>query len=430
MAGRSFLAALVLALVALATPAGIAIARRRGRAKVALRASEERFRVLCDSTPLGIFECDAGGACTYANPALEGLTGRLLASLRGFGWVDVIHPEERDAILESWVAAAASGRPWGQEHRLVTATREVRWVRTLAAPVRARDGAVMGYVGTVEDVTEHRKADEAIRDLLQHVSEDVDRLKAAEQALRTADAAKDRFLANVSHDLRSPLGAIQMWTKLLRAQAHDPRAVHAAAAGIDRATLTQYLLVQDLLDVSRIVAGKMTLDVAPVDMRAVVRAAHDAVHEDAQARGLRIVVDESTEVPTIHGDPARLQQVVWNLLANAVKFSHPGGSITVGLRVNALDLVLSVRDEGVGIEPDLLPHVFEPFRQAEPRPAAGRGGLGLGLAIVQQVIVLHGGRVVAESPGRDRGATFTVRLPLAGVPTHAVSPRKEPALDS
>ena len=234
--------------------------------------------------------------------------------------------------------------------------------------------------------------------------------------LRKASEVKDQFLAMLSHELRSPLGAIRMWASLLRTGKLDPERRARALEAIERSAVTQAKLIEDLLDVSRIVSGKLVLDVGPVNLTDVAEAALDAVRGAAEAKGVRLEQVLELTGNQVEGDPARLQQVVWNLLSNAVKFSAAGGRIVLRVSRAGSEAVVSVRDEGEGIEAEFLPHVFERFRQADSTRTRTHGGLGLGLAIVRDLVALHGGAVAAESNGRGQGATFTVRLPLAGGP--------------
>ena len=230
--------------------------------------------------------------------------------------------------------------------------------------------------------------------------------------LRKANDVKDRFLAMLSHELRSPLGAIRIWASLLRTGKLDPERSARALEAIERSAVTQAKLIEDLLDVSRIVTGKLVLDVGPVDLTDVAEAALDAVRAAAEAKQIRLEQVFELTGKQVEGDPARLQQVVWNLLSNAVKFSAAGGRIVLRVSRARSEAVVSVRDEGEGIETEFLPHVFERFRQADNTRTRTHGGLGLGLAIVRDLVALHGGAVAAESGGKGQGATFTVRLPL------------------
>jgi signal transduction histidine kinase len=229
---------------------------------------------------------------------------------------------------------------------------------------------------------------------------------------REANRLKDEFLATLSHELRTPLNAILGWTKLLRSNAVPAVAVDRALEKVERNALVQSRLIEDLLEISRIVSGKLRLDYRPFDLVTLCSAAIDALRPTAEARGVALHRDvESVTMPTA-GDPDRLQQVIWNLVSNAVKFTPSGGKVTVTLRRTGPMDEIAVVDTGIGIDPAFLPNVFETFRQADASSTRTHGGLGLGLSIVKQLVDLHGGEVHASSAGKGQGATFVVRLPV------------------
>jgi signal transduction histidine kinase len=231
-------------------------------------------------------------------------------------------------------------------------------------------------------------------------------------AAQEANRIKDEFLSTVSHELRAPLSAIVGWTRVLRSKRDDRRIVDRALETIERNAKAQTRLIDDLLDVSRIVAGSVKLELALVDLIPLIEGAIEVVRPAAQARGIEIASELEVSVDRIAGDPDRLQQVLLNLLSNAVKFSAEGDHITVDLRGIDRHVEIRVSDTGQGIPPDFLPLIFDRFRQADGAATRRQGGLGLGLSIVRDLVKQHGGRVHAESPGEGRGATFTVTLPL------------------
>jgi signal transduction histidine kinase len=235
--------------------------------------------------------------------------------------------------------------------------------------------------------------------------------RRAREAAETASLAKDRFLATVSHELRNPLAAILGWTRLLRV-ADDEQVTARAIAAIERSARTQAHLVADLLDVSRIVTGKLTLDVHPTDLVPVIEAALDTVRPAADAKHIHLETKLDAATGPVNGDADRLQQIVWNLLANAVKFTADGGTVSVTLGLFNSDAELCIVDTGEGIAPELLPRLFEPFWQGEGRDGQRGRGLGLGLAIVRHLVELHGGTVAAHSQGIGTGALFRVTIPL------------------
>jgi PAS domain S-box-containing protein len=264
----------------------------------------------------------------------------------------------------------------------------------------------------------------------------------ARQIAERANRAKDEFLATLSHELRTPLTPILGWTVMLRGGSLDEPSMRRGLEVIERNVRVQTQLIGDLLDVSRIITGKLRLEARPVDLRPVVEAGVEAVKPSAEAKGIRLTLDVPDDLPEITGDPDRLQQVVWNLVTNAVKFTPEGGLVEVRLGREPSGVRLTVRDTGIGIPTDFLPYVFERFRQADSTSTRAHGGLGLGLSIVRHLVELHGGMVRADSDGEGKGAVFTVKLPLAvpaaadgdppDVPSTAVSGRRngdEPRLD-
>ncbi|HEY0083160.1 MAG TPA: ATP-binding protein, partial [Pyrinomonadaceae bacterium] len=246
------------------------------------------------------------------------------------------------------------------------------------------------------------------------------RLYETEQRLRaeaeTANRLKDEFLATVSHELRTPLTAIVGWSSMLRTGNFDQPTTARAIETIERNALAQTQIIEDLLDVSRIITGKVTLDARLVELNAIIETALDSVRPAATTKGitLRSETARGIDLTTVWGDPARLQQVMWNLLANAVKFTQAGGEVTVRLSRAGAHVRVAVADTGQGISRDFLPFVFDRFRQADGTITRAHGGLGLGLAIVRHLVEIHGGTVSVESAGEGRGATFTIELPVAG----------------
>jgi signal transduction histidine kinase len=260
-----------------------------------------------------------------------------------------------------------------------------------------------------------RRRGDALEEARRHLAGEVDDLRQAERGAREeaerAARSRDEFVATVSHELRTPLNAVLGWARLLRLGNLDPAAAVRAVETIERSATLQAKLVDDILDVSRILRGGLRLDVRPVELAPLVEAAADAVRPAAAARHISLVVLLRPGAGRVSGDPVRLQQVAWSLLSNAVKFSPAGGRIEVRLDRAGDDLELQVTDQGTGIDPAFLPHLFELFRQADSSSTRAYGGLGLGLAMVRHLVEAHGGTVRAESSGRGRGSTFTVRLP-------------------
>jgi signal transduction histidine kinase/ActR/RegA family two-component response regulator len=256
----------------------------------------------------------------------------------------------------------------------------------------------------------------------------VEELRAAREAAEAGNRAKDEFLALLSHELRTPLNAVYGWARMLRTGQVSAERSQRALDAIVRNADAQVQMIDDLLDVSRVIAGKMRLDVRSVHLKAVVEDALDAVRPAAEAKGIRLQSVLDPRAGPIIGDPARLQQVVWNLLTNAVKFTGKGGRVQVHVqRINShVEIVAS--DTGRGIDPDILPFIFDRFRQADSSSTRAHGGLGLGLALVKHLVELHGGTVVAQSGGAGKGATFIVKLPVAIASIVEAVPRVHPTV--
>jgi len=261
------------------------------------------------------------------------------------------------------------------------------------------------WVSVQEDITARKRAEQDRETFLLREQE-------ARREAETANRLKDEFLATVSHELRTPLNAILGWIRMLNSGKLDSETAARAIEVIERNARAQAQLIEDLLDISRIITGKLRLDIRPVDLAAVVAAAADAVRPAADAKDIQLDLSEDTLIGTVSGDPDRLQQVIWNLLSNAVKFTPNGGRVEVRAERAGAMAQVSVTDTGEGISPGFLPYVFDRFLQADGTLTRRHGGLGLGLAIVRHLIEMHGGTVHATSDGEGRGATFALKLPL------------------
>jgi PAS domain S-box-containing protein len=373
---------------------------KRREIEASLRASEERYRSLFNGMTEGFalheIVCNAKGEpVDYRfldiNPAFERLTGLPRLSVVGRLMSEVL-PQEDPAWIDRYGRVALTGEPVHFDNY---------------APVLQRHYEVYAY----------RPAPRQFAVIFVDVTEQ----KRTEARLAEANRLKDEFLATLSHELRTPLNAIIGWSDLLSKGQLNGDAAARAIEIIARNARVQAQLVSDVLDVSRIVSGKLRLAVKAVDLAAVVRDALEVVQPAADAKGIDLGadLDPAALQTTIAGDPDRLQQVLWNLLANAVKFTPAGGVIVLSLRRSRSHLEFAVQDTGTGIAPDFLPHVFERFRQADSSPSRQHPGLGIGLAIVRHLVELHGGTVRAESQGPGRGATFTVSLPVRATPFHA-----------
>lgn len=267
-------------------------------------------------------------------------------------------------------------------------------------------GKLVSVLSLVLDVTARRLAEEKLARLLV-------REREARQEAENADRLKDEFLATLSHELRTPLTSVLGWATLIRSGDIDEANYAVALETIERNARLQARLIDDLLDVSRIITGNLRIELRPLDLAPVIEAARDAVRPAAEAKGIKLQMSFDPGACIIKGDPSRLRQVVWNLLLNAIKFTPRDGHVTADLRCTNSSVRLRVNDSGEGIDAEFLPYVFDRFRQAEGSISRRQGGLGLGLAVVRHLVELHGGSVRAESPGKGMGSTFTVELPLA-----------------
>jgi len=267
------------------------------------------------------------------------------------------------------------------------------------------------------------------RRLRRVVEEERDRLLVSERTARdaaeTANRLKDEFLALVSHELRTPLGAILGWAALLAESPENAVMVRKGVATIERNARAQARIIDDILDISRIITGKLHIDAQPVEVSSFIAAAMDAMRPAASAKGIEMVFEPHLQVGHVFGDAQRLQQIVWNLVSNAVKFTPAQGRITVAVAPVDACVEIRVEDTGIGIEPHLLPFVFDRFRQGDSTITRSHGGLGLGLSIVRHLVELHGGRVEVDSGGLGRGSSFSVRIPAGRSPPHETGPSEE-----
>jgi PAS domain S-box-containing protein len=381
-----------------------------------LRRSEDRFRLLVEGVrEYAIFMLDPNGIVASWNAGAQRIKGYTAAEIIGRHF-SVFYPDN----------ARESGWP---EHELQQAAEHgsfvdtgwrlrkdgtTFWANVTLTALRDDTGQLLGYAKLTRDLTETKRV-EAIEAVTQQREEMLDAERSARITAQRATRVKDEFLATLSHELRSPLSAILGWTQvLLRADTpRGPEEQRRAVEVIDRNARAQVQLIDDLLDLSRIMTGKLRLDLNQVSFSNVVEAAVDSARPAAEAKGLRLKAILSSSKDIVSADSTRLQQVVWNLLTNAIKFTPKGGQVQVVLqRVNS-HVELIVSDTGIGIPANYLPHVFERFSQMDSSTTRAFGGLGLGLAICKQLVELHGGVIRAASQGEGRGATFSVQLPLS-----------------
>jgi PAS domain S-box-containing protein len=370
-----------------------------------LRQSEERYRYLTESIPQLVWTANGSGVLLDVNQRWSSFTGLTLAQARAEGWTAVVHPDDVATLGRNWAIAQQEGTNYQAEGRMRRADGVYRWHLHQAVPLKDAEGRVIKWFGTATDIEDKKQLEQQRINLLSQE-------QAAREQAEAANRIKDEFLAVLSHELRSPLNPILGWSRLLQTRQFDSEGTNRALQTIERNAKLQAQLIEDLLDVSRILRGKLVLNVCPVNLVAVIESALETVRLAAEAKQIQIQTVLPTEQLSVSGDAARLQQIVWNLLSNAVKFTPDGGQIDVLLdRVDTYARI-QVKDTGRGIQPSFLPYVFDYFRQEDGKTTRKFGGLGLGLAIVKHLAELHGGTVFAESLGEGQGATFAFQLPL------------------
>ena len=519
------------------------------QAEQAMRASEERYAALAQISPVGIFRTDVTGDCLYVNDRWCQLAGLSPAAAKGKGWVRAIHPDDRDRVSAEWYRSATLDQPFHSEYRFRTPDGQVSWLIGQAIAEKNADGQVIGYIGTVTDISDRRQAQIRLQESEKHLQmgmqvsgfalaqidyttdtvhlspeaatlygfaadqrvvsrqqihtrfhpddlpelehhmrslfdpassgwfaqdhrvvhpngdvkwltvrkqvffdhsspnrqpsyavlvalditarkqaeEERSHLLQKEQAARVeaeqANRIKDEFMAILSHELRSPLNPIMGWANLMQTRKLDAAKTAEAAAIIERNAKLQTQLIDDLLDVAKILRGKLAMEMVPVDLAFVIEAAIDTVRSAADAKSIRLN-PVLPPVGQISGDSGRLQQVIWNLLSNAIKFTPNHGRVNITLEQIDNQAQITVSDTGKGIAPEFLPYLFESFRQEDATITRKHGGLGLGLAIVRFLVDAHQGTITANSPGEGQGATFTIHFPLLDIEL-GINPAKE-----
>ena len=397
----------------------------------ARRESDERLRAIFGQATAGVAETDLSGRFTLVNPTYCRIVGRSAEELYGLRMQDITHADDLARNLPLFSRLASEGVPYTIEKRYVRPDGAEVWVGKSASPIIGSDGRPHSAVVIVQDITDRKHVELTLKDAAKERAVLLESERAARSQAERMSALKDQFLATLSHELRTPLSAILGWSQVLRLRKLAADESDQALQTIERNARVQIQLIEDLLDMSRITTGKLRLDIQRLQPIAVVEAAIATVRPAIDAKGLRLEQVLDSAAGPVSGDPNRLQQVIWNLLSNAVKFTPKGGRIQIRLeRVNS-HIEISVADTGIGIRHEFLPYVFEQFRQADASTTREHGGLGLGLSIVKHLVELHGGSVRAASPGEQRGATFTVRLPITIVHENEMpEPRVHPASSS
>jgi PAS domain S-box-containing protein len=400
------------------------------RAAKELGESEERFRKLTEKVRVIPWEVDAI-TCqfTYVGPQATDILGYPVSDWYSENfWGEHLHPEDKDWVVKSCQENSAELDNYELEYRMLAADGREVWLYDIVNVVRGEHGPKL-LRGFMIDITERKQAEQEREQLLEHTQE-------AHAEAEAANRMKDEFLATLSHELRTPLNGMMGWTKLLLTRQFDEATTTRALETIDRNTKALLQLIEDILDVSRIITGKLRLNLSKVEIAPVIEAAIETVQPAVQAKSINLTFSIlPSQIPQLKfevlGDATRLQQIVWNLLSNAVKFTNQGGKVEVRLSTLSTHdtpfAVIEVQDYGAGIAPEFLPYVFDRFRQADSSKTRVHGGLGLGLAIVRHLVELHGGTVSASSPGLGYGAIFTVKFPLVN---HSPSTAPSPELNS
>jgi PAS domain S-box-containing protein len=515
------------AIATIAAPIAQGIERKR--TEDALRESELRFRTMISAIPNLTYETDADGANIFTSDQWRAYTGMTAGESAGAGFIRAYHPDEAEDVLAQWSAAVRSGMSFERKCRIRAADGSYRWFLNRALPARDTEGRIVRWAGSLVDIDDSARAEEALRESRERLAgivssamdaiitvdedqrvvlfneaaermfgcpaaealgqpfnrfiperfrgahtelvrrfgetggagramrsltamradgaefpieaaiskieiggrklytlihrditerkraeaerEQLAREQVARAAAEAANRSKDEFLAMVSHELRSPLNAILGYTRILRASPADSKEAVRAIAVIERSAKAQLQIIEDLLDSARIITGKLRIEPEPIDLALALEAALDTVRSAAEAKGVTLVADFGPQPEQSLGDSMRLQQVVWNLLTNAIKFTPEGGRVELRMEGAGDNVRITVSDTGKGIEPEFLPFVFDPLRQADSSSARRYGGLGLGLSLVKHLVELHGGTITAASEGAGRGSTFTVTLP-------------------
>ncbi|MBD1913816.1 MULTISPECIES: PAS domain S-box protein [unclassified Leptolyngbya] len=411
----------------------------RKQIEEALQQREEQFRFITNTIPQIVWTTDAHGVTDYVNQRWIDYTGLPLESALTVGWRDLIHPDDLLPVQEFWTKGCETASDYRIEYRLRRYDGMYRWHLVQGLPM-CQKGRVVKWFGTCTDIHDDKELEIKRRTLLE-------REQAAREAAERANRIKDEFLAILSHELRSPLNPILGWTKLMQNRKFDPAKTTEALATIERNAKLQTQLIDDLLDVAKILRGKLSMESTPIDLVFVIESAIDTVRSAAVAKSI-LLHPVLPQVGLVSGDAARLQQIVWNLLSNAIKFTPNNGRVDIRLeRVtghgtsfmgekptqnsrthSSLPMTsyaqITVTDTGKGINPTFLPHIFESFRQEDASTTRKFGGLGLGLAIVYSLVEAHGGTIWADSPGEGMGSTFTIRLPLLNLEPGKTEPSR------
>jgi PAS domain S-box-containing protein len=386
------------------------------------QATAAHLRAILDAALDGVVGMDATGRITFWNPRAEQIFGWTRDEVMGSVMAEVIIPpqyrEEHNKGLERFLRTGHSVL-LGRRVELTGLHRNGTEFPVELAITHVAEGGYHTFTAFVRDITGRKRAEEERERLLAAT-------EAARDEAQDASRAKDQFLAILSHELRTPLTSIVGWVYLLRSSTVDEATLAKGLATIERNVMSQAKLVADILDMSRIMSARLRLNVRPLQLSSLIAAVLESLLPGARAKNIRVLPVLDPSAGPVLGDPDRLQQVLWNLVSNAIKFTPSGGQIQVRLAQTDGQVQIVVQDSGVGIPREFVPHVFDTFRQRDSSDTRPHGGVGLGLALVRQLVELHGGSVHAESAGENRGATFTVSLPAVAEADPVAVPTVEP----
>lgn len=370
----------------------------RRREELERARSEQRLRFVMDSMPQKIFTARPNGDLDYLNPFWTEFTGLPFEEICDWGWKQFIHPEDLEENVRVWKRSVDTGEPFQFEHRFRRADGEYRWHISRARAMKDADGKVQMWVGSNTEIHEQKQISNELKQLTAELSQ--------------ADGHKNEFLAMLAHELRNPLAPIRNALQIVQLSRGNGEAVLTASEMMERQIAQMVRLVDDLLDVSRITRGKIDLRLERTDLASIIAQAVETCRPAIDSARHELKVDLPDEPVYLNADPIRLAQAFGNLLNNATKYTDPEGRISVIARRDGNDVIVSVRDNGIGIPPEMLPKVFEMFTQVDRSLERTQGGLGIGLTLVQRLVQLHGGSVSAFSEGKGQGSEFTVRLPI------------------
>jgi two-component system CheB/CheR fusion protein len=373
-------------------------------AEKALRTSEKLYRAIGESINYGVWVCDRQGRNVYASESFLQLIGFTQEQCSNLGWAEALHPDDARATIAAWEETVRSGTVWYREHRIRGQDGRYHAILAQGVPIRGEDGEISGWAG---------------------INLDISRLKSTEEALRSADRRKDEFLATLAHELRNPLAPVRHAVKVLESKTLQADQDQWARDVIARQVRRMALLLDDLLDVSRITQGRLDLKIETVSLNSIIDAAVETARPLIDAKRHRLTIALPEEPLMLMVDPLRMSQSLSNLLTNSAKYTDDGGQITLSVALSTEEVILSVKDTGIGLEPAAVTGLFEMFSQVRSAIARSEGGLGIGLALVKGLIQLHGGTIDARSPGAGLGSEFRIHLPRSLVASLTIKARQD-----